>query len=240
MRAHHRNSLGWLGGLALLVGLATGCSSTPRIIPGMVWVEPGTFTMGYDEGAPNEKPARQVVVSRGYYIDIYEVTNQQYYNFCQQAKHPAPPHWKDGKFPEGQELYPVVNVSLEDARAYARFYGKRLPTEIEWEYAARGPDGRLYPWGNTWDPEAAHTFESGKQGPVAVNTMPKGRGPFGTYHQAGNVWEWTETEAQPGLFVIKGGSFAPLEDRPRASLRGLAKATVKRDNLGFRCVKDPE
>lgn len=227
---------------ALTCWLAAGCSSTPKEIPGMVFVEKGSFIMGYNEGAPNERPAHQVTITRSFYIDRYEVTNQQYANFVKETGHKPPKHWKDGKFPKGQEHFPVVNVSLEDARAYAAHYGKRIPTEAEWEYAARGPDSRVYPWGNAWRSNAANTFESGHNGPVKVGSYPLGRGPFGTYDQAGNVWEWTNTEYKPGsgLYVIKGGSFAPLEDKPRASLRGYRPANATQDNLGFRCVKDAE
>jgi iron(II)-dependent oxidoreductase len=220
---------------------AVGCNSTPKEIPGMVYVEKGSFMMGYNEGAPNEKPARQATITKSFYVDRYEVTNQQYANFVKATNRTAPKHWKDGAYPKDQDLLPVTNVSLDDARAYASHYGKRLPREDEWEYAARGQESRLFPWGTAWKPEAANNFEQGKNGPVKVGSYPLGKGPYGTYDQAGNVWEWTASEMRPGsgVYIIKGGSFAPLEDKPRASLRGSRPSATTQDNLGFRCVKDP-
>jgi len=230
-------------GIVCALGVsAVGCSTTPEDIPGMVYAEPGEFRMGYaGQGAkPDEKPVRDVQIKKGFYIDRYEVTNKQYANFLRESKRPAPAHWKDGAYPEGQDDFPVVNVTWDDAKAYCQHYGKRLPTAEEWEYAARGPGSKLYPWGNEWASEKSNNFEAGRNGPVKVGEFREGKSWIGTFDQAGNVWEWTATPApgDPNLMIIKGGSFAPLEDRPRASLTGRLPKNQAKPNVGFRCAKD--
>lgn len=224
--------------LVICTCIATGCSVAP--IKGMAYVEPGSFVMGYDKGAKNEGPSKKVDVTKGFHIDVLEVSNQEYATFLKATKRTAPPHWSGGAPPQGQEKFPVVNITWAEAAAFAKHVGKRLPTEKEWEYAARGPKSNLYPWGPGWKEQACNNFETGNGGPVAVGHYGPGKGPFGTLDQAGNVWEWTATLAQPGsnLYIIKGGSFAPLEDKPRGSLRGTARATQRKENLGFRCVKN--
>ncbi len=209
----------------------------------MVWAEPGSFRMGYaGPGAkPDEKPVREQTFKKGFYIDRYEVTNKQYANFLKESKRPAPPHWEGGKYPEGQDDFPVTNVTYEDAAAFCAHYGKRLPTAAEWEYAARGPGSKLYTWGNDWAPGKCNNFEAGKNGPVKVGEFKEGRSWSGTFDQCGNVWEWTSTPAPgtPNLMLIKGGSYAPLEDRPRASLTGRLARDQGKPNVGFRCAMDP-
>ena len=104
------------------------------------------------------------------------------------------PHWKSGTFPEGWAEKPVTWFSLEDARAYARWAGKRLPHEWEWQYAAQGADGRTYPWGNQWDAEGVSLADHGRmmQPPADVDAHPKGASPFGVMDMVGNVWQWTD------------------------------------------------
>lgn len=209
-----------------------------------MYVEPGTFRMGYaGQGAkPDEKPVRDVEIKKGYFIDQYEVTNRQYAAFVRETKRPAPSHWADGQLPPGEEDLPVVNVTFEDAKAFAEHVGKRLPSAEEWEYAARGPSSKLYPWGQDWAPGKCNNFEEGKNGPVKVGEYKEGKSWCGTYDQAGNVWEWTKTPVpgSPNDMIIKGGSFAPLEDRPRASLTGRLGKGQAKPNVGFRCAKDIE
>lgn len=230
---------------AAVVVLSAGCNGAPREVPGMVWVPPGKFKMGYaGPGAkPDEKPVREVAIENGFYMDRYEVTNRQYAAFLKEVKRPAPATWKDDKYPEGQDDFPVTGVTFDDAKAYATKYGKRIPTAAEWEYAARGPESKLYPWGNEWVPNKCNNFEAGRNGPVKVGEFKDSKGPFGTFDQLGNVWEWTSTSAPAAtgdVKLIKGGSYAALEDRPRASLTGRLAADQAKPTVGFRCVKDAE
>ena len=111
-------------------------------------------------------------VSSGFYIGKTEVTNDDYAKFIAATKRATPSHWQDGKAPEGEGALPVTNVNWDDARLYAEWKGGRLPTEAEWEYAARGSDGRLFPWGMEWKTGAANNFEAGKNGPVAAGSFP--------------------------------------------------------------------
>jgi iron(II)-dependent oxidoreductase len=135
-----------------------------------------------------------------FYMDKFPVTNEQFKAFLDATHyHPADDHhflkdWSNGTFPEGWARKPVTWVSLEDARAYAAWAGKRLPHEWEWQYAAQGNDGRLYPWGTTADPTAIPPPESGHdlRGPTEVDAFPKGASPFGVMDLVGNVWQWTD------------------------------------------------
>jgi len=226
---------------ALVACSACNGGGPPADLPGFAAVTAGKFKMGYEKGRPNEKPEREVECDHSFYIGKTEVTNEDYLAFVNATKRAAPPHWEGGKFPEGEAKRPVTRVTWEDARLYCEWKGGRLPTEVEWEYAARGKDGRLYPWGNEWAAARANNFEEGKNAPVDVGSFPDGKGPFGTLDQAGNAWEWTATPGpDPSQVVIKGGSYAPLEDRPRASLRGIVPKVPGKETVGFRMAKDAE
>jgi serine/threonine-protein kinase len=231
----------------LLVCSACG-GGPPPDLPGFAYVESGKFKMGYDQGRPNgEKPMREVECDHGFYIGKYEVTNEEYTAFCKATNHPTPPNWKDGKFEPGKEKFPVAMVSWSDARQYCEWKGGvlgggagRLPSEVEWEYAARGKDGRLYPWGNDWVNGKANNFEAAQNGPAPVGKFKDSKGPFETYDQAGNVWEWTNTAGEaPNTYVIKGGSSAAGVDRPRASIRAMITRDQMKDQVGFRMAKEP-
>jgi formylglycine-generating enzyme required for sulfatase activity len=181
-----------------------------------------------------------------------EVTNEQYRDFVKAAGYKPPEHWKGGEFPPGAALEPVTGVSWDDAVAYCKWLSReigaeaRLPTEAEWETAARGREERKYPWGNDWDERAADCFEAG--GRVrAVKSFPAGKSPFGAYDMAGNVWEWVSDEwrgedGQPKVkdgvtfHVIKGGS----AKEPRSLVNVASRYGVAADKssaaLGFRYV----
>jgi formylglycine-generating enzyme required for sulfatase activity len=178
--------------------------------PGMKLIPGGDFWMGrthmfqFDElnwlARPrlDDQPARPVGVD-AFYIDIYEVTNSDYAKFADATKRSRPWNWKDGQVNPGQERWPVYNVTWDDAAAYCAWAGKRLPTEAEWEKAARGgADKKIYPWGDTLEPEgeakdAKKTMKLARyafpNGPVPVGSYPANG--YGLFDMIGNVWEWT-------------------------------------------------
>jgi formylglycine-generating enzyme required for sulfatase activity len=226
---------------------------------GMVFVPGGTFNMGRNDGDEYEKPQHQVTVAP-FYIDRFEVTCEQYQQFIEATKHPAPPGWSGRRHPSGAALLPVTGVSWSDADAYARWAGKRLPTEEEWEFAARGNDARLYPWGNEWQPEAANAADPASQKLEEVGLHPQSSTPFGAFDMVGNAWEWTASpiRSYPGgriqnvddmpeaerakMRVIRGGCY--LSNRWQATntyRRGWPLATGGSfDQTGFRCARDAQ
>ncbi len=179
-------------------------SATPAP-PGMLPVPAGTFTMGSDaEGEEDERPAHRVTLKE-FFLDEHEVTNGQYLE-CVTAKNCKP--WKADaakamKYGSEKEFRgskkPVVGVSWDDAKGYCEWRGKRLPTEAEWERAARGDDARKYPWGNAFpDPKQHGCFQGCQGGATAdVGSFPADAGPFGHHDLAGNVWEWIADAYDP-------------------------------------------
>jgi formylglycine-generating enzyme required for sulfatase activity len=160
---------------------------------------------------------REVVLAP-YALDLTPVTNGQFAEFLRRSGYRPRDrenflkHWQGNVPPTGYEDHPVVYVDLADARAYARWAGRRLPTEDEWQYAAQGPDGLRYPWGNEFDPTCCNVGKSG--GTTRVLAYPQGRSPFGCYDLCGNVWEVTESERTDGstrFCLLKGGSFYRAE-----------------------------
>jgi formylglycine-generating enzyme required for sulfatase activity len=227
---------------------------------GTVLVPAGDFWMGsgdYDhEAYDNERPVHRVFLP-AYEIGKYPVTNAQYWAFVQDNKRSAPAHWQDGEIPSGKENHPVVNVSLEDARAFCNWLTKttgqlyRLPTEGEWEKVARGPfpDRRRYPWGGEWLDGAANTQEAGYNDTTPVDAFEqRNKSPFGAVDMAGNVMEWTSSEwkAYPGsthdsmvvsvCYVVRGGSHTLPCNYARVSQRGRYPPSTARPYLGFRVV----
>ena len=229
---------------------------------GMALVIKGVLRVGRDDGKENEAPAH-VVSLEAFYIGKTEVTNEEYQAFIAQSGHPAPPSWVGRTFPAGSEKLPVTDVTWEDASAFAKWAGKRLPTEEEWEYAARGSNAdNLYPWGSKWLDGAANVT---KEGDAAHQLSPVGQfasgaSPFGAFDMIGNVWEWTASDYKeyPGgkikiadgyknLKVIRGGSFNTSFSEATATLRSGWPASRKDwpkaitpdySKTGFRLAQD--
>lgn len=166
-----------------------------------------------------------------FYIDKYEVTNAQF-----QKIH------KDLDFPKGKENHPVVEVSYADAEEYCKSVGKRVPTSLEWEKAARGTDGRIYPWGNTFDPKKANTLESNKNDTVAVGSFPGGKSPYGVMDISGNVWEWVDGwKSKDKMYrLVMGGSFFENEDKNTTFSTLSSIEDDVHTYIGFRCAKNKQ
>ncbi len=167
----------------------------------LIYIPKGEFTMGSNDGASDEKPVHNVYLD-GYFIGKYEVTNRQYKKFCDAAGHSYPPNPGFSGMSDYFNNYPdhpVVEVSWDDVIAYCGWAGLRLPTEAEWEKAARGTDARKYPWGNS-EPDAGGRYranydpgnytEDGYRYTSPVGSFSKGISPYGCFNMAGNVWEW--------------------------------------------------
>ncbi len=230
-------------GLALSLAACT-TAQPPQPPAGMVYCPPASFKMGSDTDKDDEKPLRSEKIEKGFFIDRNEVTNEDYKRFCDATQRKVPQHWKGGKIPDGKEQHPVTFVNWKDATDYAAWAKKRLPTEKEWEYAARGADGRTYPWGNDWDPakdkDVCNAGKSSRGGTVPAGSLTAGASPFGCMDLAGNVGEWTADvfTPEPSQRIIKGGSFRLAEDLPRASKRGHYEPDKLFEWLGFRCAQD--
>jgi formylglycine-generating enzyme required for sulfatase activity len=220
---------------------------SPIIAPeGMVYVPGGAFEMGRNIGDRFESPTHNMVVE-AFFIDRTEVTNEDYQKFVKATRHRAPTHWRDGNFTAGEDRFPVVNVSWSDATSYAKWAQKRLPTESEWEYAARGGDGRIYPWGNNWSNDSANAGRGVQGRVVEVGNYPSGASPFGVLDMCGNVWEWTSgnlfsyadksKEIAPGK-VIRGGAFDVPIERATSTYRGVIPPERMYDKTGFRCARN--
>ena len=195
----------------------------------------------------------------GFYIDRYPVTNEQYYEFMQATNYsPDDEHnflrdWVDGKPQEGWGHKPVTWISIEDSRVYALWAGKRLPHEWEWQYAAQGTDGRLFPWGNKWDFSIVPEQNSGRTilPPADVDAHPRGASPFGVMDLVGNVWQWTDefVDEHTRAAALRGGSsylprtshwYFPQAYRLDQHGKYLLMAPCKDRSgmIGFRCVVD--
>ncbi len=223
-------------------------SSNPTAASGMTYLQGGAFLMGCDEGDQFSKPAHSVMV-KPFFIDTDEVTCEQYKKCVDANKCPAPTTWANGTFPAGTAHQPVTGVSWDDAIAYARYAGKRLPTEEEWEFAARGSKDLKYPWGNSWRAGCANADKEGeaRKGMIDVGSY-NCDSPSGANDMIGNAWEWTSSDWAPypgnrsqfstneGQKVIRGGSW----DTPKESATAVLRAGYvgSGDKTGFRCAKD--
>ncbi len=214
----------------------------------MILIPAGPFLQGPNpEAGPGVEPRRVEV--EAFYIDRFEVTNRQFRRFVEATGYQAQGNWERHATPDRLD-HPVIAVSWYDADAYASWAGKRLPDEVEWEKAARGGDGRLHPWGNTWEPGRLNCFESAVGNTSPVGSFPRGASPYGVEDMAGNVWEWVDSwyiplgssaEDLPLLRVARGGSRNdPISECTTVSRKGVFPENGTLVNSGFRCVLDPE
>jgi formylglycine-generating enzyme required for sulfatase activity len=210
------------------------------------------------EDSPRRHHVRDMRVSP-FFIDRYPVTNAEFKKFMDATHYrPADDHnflkdWSNGSFPAGWAEKPVTWVSIEDARAYAKWAGKRLPHEWEWQYAAQGSDGRAYPWGAEWNAKVVPEPDKGRKmrGPDAVTAHPQGASPFGVEDLVGNVWQWTEevSDDHTRSAILRGGSYYQpqgsnwyfpqayrLDQHGKFLLIGPSKD--RSGAVGFRCVVD--
>ncbi|MBI3007076.1 MAG: formylglycine-generating enzyme family protein [candidate division NC10 bacterium] len=240
----------------------------------LVDIPGGAFTMGDPRGEPDEAPRRVTV--RPFRMMKHEVTNRQFAAFVQAAGHLTDPEragfghvwdgrWREvrgadwrhphgpGDSAEGRETHPAVQVSARDAAAFCRWAGLRLPAEEEWEFAARGADGRRYPWGDAPPrqegrrranfgtvPCCAADASDGHLRTAPIGSFPAGASPFGLLDMAGNVWEWTASPfpGKPRLVALRGGGWGNNPWCLRASYRHANPADIGLDMVGFRCAGD--
>jgi len=243
----------------------------------MVFIPAGHFIFGTDKkdaaaealsmGIPKpwfaDETPEQKVFLKGFYLDRFEVTNRRYKQYVDDLGAVAPPNWENKLYPEGQGDHPVTWVTWYDAANFCQWAGKQLPTEKQWERAARGNDGRQYPWGDTFAVASAnlpHTAGS-KMTPAPVGSFPQSAGPEGVQDLIGNVWEWVENDYAPypentyasefynaGLKVIRGHSVSDighfpgamyataLEKLARSGYRQFADPDQPAPDVGFRCI----
>lgn len=229
-------------------------TSSKTAIENVVDVAGGEVALG---GGDTKKPLERVIV-KDFSIAETEVTNSQYAEFIKETGRPAPPGWKESEFPKGTENFPVTNVTWQDAAAFCKWMEKkiglpvRLPTEAEWELAARGSNSFKYPWGNEWKKDAANSKETG--GKIsAVKSFSLNRSPFGAFDMAGNVWEWTQDKVSKNeevtdeavkealekgqvLRVVKGGSAQTPAAQISAQARYEIPENTKVPSVGFRYI----
>lgn len=240
-------------------------------IESMVLIPEGVFSMGTDlERADVQNRPLHTVKLPAFWIDKYPITNAQYAKFVVATSHRPPLNWKNGKIPQGEILRPVTMVSWHDATAYAKWAGKRLPSEAEWEKSGRGTDGRRWPWGNKMESERLNTYYN-VGSTTNVNAYLNGASPYGVMDMAGNVNEWTADDFAPypgsdapaDLFkgkilrpaknkevdivttggsykVLRGGSWKSDPFSSSVFHRNFAFANFASNFFGFRCASNLE
>lgn len=247
----------------LAAGELTAAEEKKEKYPDMILIPAGEFIMG-DNTRYNwsfllaynlyDGPEHTVYLD-DFYIDKYEVTNKQYKKFMEETGHSTPRCWNDARFNYPDQ--PVVGVTWDDAAAYAKWAGKRLPTEAEWEKASRGTDKRLWPWGNKFDKTKCTVWESqetGQRWTTPVGKYETGKSPYGCYDMAGNAWEWctdyydqnyyygSPIKNPPGPAggfqrVVRGGGFLYFGHYARCAARYRVPWYAQSPQIGFRCAK---
>jgi len=253
-----RNVRWWRLMVALGLGIMLGCAccvfmgtrDLSSALPVMVVIPAGEFTMGSDTGRSDEKPAHKVYLAE-YFIDKYEITNAQYAECVAAGKCSVP---KCDEYKKAAKVnHPVVCVDWTQAKSYCEFAGKRLPTEAEWEKAARGTDGRTYPWGNVYPNIELLNYGGHVGDTMEVGSYPKGVSSYGVMDMAGNVWEWTSSQYKGYPYnkddgrenllsdnskVGRGGSWEHIEvNLVSASARLNPDPTLVNNISGFRCAR---
>jgi formylglycine-generating enzyme required for sulfatase activity len=225
----------------------------------MVLVSAGPFPMGREGANPDEQPIHRVLLN-AFFIDAYEVTVAEYAKFLENEEPDPPLLWKEAQQDENRQK-PVLGVDWYDAAAYCRWAGKRLPTEAEWEKAARGTDSRMYPWGNE-PPTSVHgnfgnESAKGYTAAAKVGSFEKGKSPYGIFDLAGNVWEWVadrydehyyqhspqhnpQGPATGPLRVLRGGAWNSALTIIASANRNANVPSDRRSDVGFRCAKDAQ
>lgn len=224
----------------------------------LVYVPAGPFTMGSDM-APNEKPVHTVTLD-AFWIDQFEVTNAQYQQCVATRACAAPPDGYSGRHPDGYynnpafANFPVASVTWTEANQYCLWAGGRLPSEAEWEKAARGTDARLFPWGNTFDPARANSALNVTLVTTAAGTYPTGASPYGAQDMAGNVWEWVADWYGENYYaqspdhnplgpaigqtrIVRGGGYGGYDTVLRTTERRDLPADQRNAFVGFRCLQ---
>jgi formylglycine-generating enzyme required for sulfatase activity len=220
-----------------------------------VYVPGGEFLLGVEDH-PFSKPVRWIRLSP-FWIGKYPVTNQEYARFLEASSgHPEPAFWNDSRF--NQLRQPAVGVTWEDAHAFCLWAGLELPSEAQWEAAARGTDQRAYPWGKEVPTERHANFDRPNGGTAPVGSCPAGAGPYGTFDQAGNIWEWCAdpwdssayrkredgqwdpiAKGHPAVRTLRGGSWNNPATDLHAAYRDRGTAKSRFNNQGFRCLWRP-
>ncbi len=217
----------------------------------MVAIPAGWFLMGADSGPSSSQPERTVFLD-AFEIDRMEVTNNDFGAFVA-ATGRQTAGW-DPSLATSQPDNPVVGVLWREADAYCRWAGKRLPTEAQWERAARGVDGRAYPWGETWDPQKANTEESGRDRVAPAGSFPAGASPEGVLDMCGNAAEWVADYFDPEYYQaaparnptgptlvldhgLRGGSWASHSAEARTFMRDSSHSVRPNPRVGFRCAR---
>jgi formylglycine-generating enzyme required for sulfatase activity len=243
--------------------------AAPEAPEGMVLIPAGPFTMGSDkidtEGRAQEFGAMKpwfmdehpshVVNLPSYFMDVTEVTNAAYALYLEGTGAPVPKGWSRNILAPENRMKPVTGVNWFESDAYCRWLGKRLPTEAEWEKAARGTDAREFPWGNTFDANKGNTGATRLGAVTPVGQFPEGKSPYGLLDMAGNVWEWTDSWYQPypgtdytskdfgkTYKVIRGGGWGgvghyTLDHFYRSAYRFYIDPSIGFNDAGFRCAK---
>ncbi|MCX6150916.1 MAG: formylglycine-generating enzyme family protein [Ignavibacteriales bacterium] len=235
---------------------------TNKIPSGMIEISAGEFNFKVDANDsfvpyPDFTKPEKVFIKK-FFMDKYPVTNKLFYEFVSDSKYkPADTnnylkHWKNGLYLKEEENYPVVNISLSDAKAYTKWAGKRLPTEIEWQYAAQGSDERKWPWGKDFDSTKCNNALGN---PTNVDSFPNGKSPFGVMDLVGNVWQLTNDvydNDSEYFAIIRGGSYykptsswwyvngGPQQVNHSQMLLMVSDGFERNATVGFRCVKDIE
>lgn len=259
-------AVGALGFAWPRIGAAFSLDGAP-----MIYIPAGPFMMGSSpmsrDAAPDEKPAHKITL-KAYYIDRYEVTEAQYRLFladvaqnghggCDRSEPASKDHTPSAETWAGDapgSRQPVVGVDWYDAAAYCAWAGKRLPTEAEWEKAARGSDERTWPWGDKWDRARTNSWETGRKSRTPVGTYETGASPAGVEDLAGNVWEWVRDWYAPKFYfdspkqdpggpatgtarVVRGGSYLSNPSGVRSTVRQGNDPIGRYSNFGFRCAQ---